>query len=245
MSHRNNIEKGAKPQPKDTKHCDVCGREIPIKALKCSECGADLWLPKYLKTIPVWVSWKILATLISLSTLIVAGVNVWQARNLDIQTQISKKAFEIENIPVVKIEGISFNFVPYIDETGSKSVFLNFVIPIKNKHGFAEDIRIVKKNLHLLRGDFDLSTKSLQSPYTALPFELSSGEAVYDSIKIDESPSNMEKYLRGSGAFTLEYDIHYTSLPEVTKDSFVYHFKAEFVAGSLNVLEQRTDRVRR
>lgn len=225
--------------------CKSCGYYIPDDAEKCAHCGTDVWLPRFFRFRFYQVIWKTITALISVSTLIVAGVICWQGYNLHIETQITQKQFEIENIPVVRIGPVSFNATPYVGPDGEASVFLSLAVPVTNKHGFAENVRIVKKDLQLIRGPYGLSDETMQSPYTKIPFDLSLGETIYDNIHIDESPQNYDEFLKGVKPFILEYEIHYTSMPEVTNDAFVFYYKVKISRGELEVLEQRTTRTRK
>lgn len=224
--------------------CNVCGARLSTGAKKCTACGEEVWVPSILRSVPVRFLWKLLATVVSVSYLFVAFILWQQGENLRVQTEITKRRYEIENIPVLRVGIVTLNAAYYQESPETQSVILNFSIPITNKHGFAQDIRIVKKNLNLIRGEYDLSERSLQSQYTKMPFDLSQGETVYDKILIDESPQNFAKYMRGEKTFTLEYEIHYKALPEVTKDTYIFHYKVALQKGAIEVLEQRTERMR-
>ena len=115
----------------------------------------------------------------SIATVVMAGALVYQSvilgrqsealsrqtEALEDQAKITKKQFELEYIPLVRIGAVSVNGVPYTETSGSQSLVLYFSIPIENRHGIAYDVTIVKKELVLLRGTYGLETDL--TPYTA------------------------------------------------------------------------------
>lgn len=239
--------------------CKTCGYFVPNGAQKCAHCG-EILNESLQKKARKW-KWFALGTNLitvfaSIATVIMAGALVYQgitlktqtrsikrqAESIEAQTQVIKKQFELEYIPVVKIGAISFNVVPYTETSGGNSVALYLTIPIENKHGFAYDIKIVKKVIALLRGTYGLEDSSLHSPLTQRSFELSNGQIKYDKIGIDETPINAEKYLNGTASFSIEYEITYTAMPEVTNDTFIYYFTIEFKKGRFKIINEQTDR---
>lgn len=164
-----------------------------------------------------------------------------QAASIESQTKILQKNFELEYIPVVKIGAIAFNFVEYTEQTGnSKSVAMYFTVPIENKHGDAYNVRILKKDITLPRGKYDLETPCIQSPLTKRPFELSPGQIKYDQIGIDDTPANFKKIMNGEGDAILEYRIEYEALPEVKKASYIYDYVIKFSGGRQEVMVEET-----
>lgn len=243
--------------------CKVCCYWVPDGAKKCAHCGTDLCIT------PLGYMWKGISTFTnlgaiaaSIATCIMAGVMFSQTKSmekqgtlLEIQTQalksqadsieaqtkILQKNFELEYVPVVKIGAIAFNFVQYTEQSGNKFAMF-FTIPIENKHGYAYNVKILKKDFTILRGKYGLETPCIQSPLTKRPFELSSGQIYYDKIGIDEEPANFDKFLKGAGVFTLEYVIQYEAMPEVSHDIYTYKYTIEFRGGTQQVIAEETIR---
>lgn len=216
-----------------TKICISCSSKVPKTAQKCSQCGEDL------RSGFIRYFWKIISFTITICTLIFVG---WQSYNLNQQTNIIKKQFELEYVPVIKISAISLNAVPYTETTGNQSIAVYFSIPIENKHGFAYDVKIVEKTLDLrpYRDKYGLETPSLQSPLTSGTFDLSNGQIRYDRIGIDIP--NLEKYLKGEASFILKYRIEYRAMPEVTKDVFIYNYDVAFTNGRFEIIKEKIER---
>ena len=221
--------------------CKSCRYWIPDDAKKCAHCGDDTWIPDKFKTTGFQWFWKGLTTLISISTLLVAGFIGWQSFSLNRQTNIIKKNFELEYIPVVKIGAVAFNFVEYPTQSGS-GLAMYFTIPIENKHGYAYRVKILKKDITLLRGKFGLETPCIQSPLTKRSFELSPGQIKYDQIGIDEEPVNFEKFRKGGAVFTIEYKIQYEAMPEARRDIYTYNYIIEFRGVEQRVVVEETTR---
>lgn len=243
--------------------CKSCGYWIPEDAKKCAHCGADLHITRW------QYMWKCISALTnlgaiaaSIATCVMAGVMFYQtksmekqsisleeqtralkkqASSIEAQTQILQKNFELEYIPVVKIGAIAFNFVEYTEQTGSsKSVAMYFTIPIENKHGYAYNVKIIKKDIALPRGKYGLETPCIQGALTKRPFELSPGQIKYDQIGIDDTPANFKKIMDGEDNATLEYRIEYEALPEVRKGIYIYNYVIRFSGGRQEVTIEET-----
>lgn len=246
--------------------CKSYGYWFPDGAKKCAHCGADLesrpmrraWILFWKSIVAVGSLGAIAA---SIATCVMAGVMYFQTQSMEKQaisleeqtkalksqatsiadqTQILKKNFELQYIPIVKIGAVAFNFIRYKDTPTTESVAMYFTIPIENKHGFAYDVKIIKKELVLLRGKFDLKDESLQSALTQHAFELSPGQIKYDQIGIDENVLYFEQMMKGQSSFTLEYTIEYEAMPEVKKGIYIYNYVIEFKGRQQNVVKEET-----
>lgn len=242
--------------------CNMCGYFVPDDAKKCAHCGTYLHLTLRQR---VWTAVAALtnlgAILASFATCIMAIVMVLQTRSMEnqaasleaqtqalqkqaasigAQTNILQKNFELQYIPRIKIGPVAFNFVHYDDGTASGSMAMYFTIPLENEHGYAYKVKIVKKILTLLRGEYGLETSCMQNALTRNSFDLSSGTIRYDQIGIDESVSNFEKFKIGAASFKLEYIIEYEAMPEVKKGTYVYKYIIEFKGGQQEVVTEKT-----
>ncbi|MDD5427978.1 MAG: zinc ribbon domain-containing protein [Candidatus Omnitrophica bacterium] len=243
--------------------CKSCGYWIPDGAKKCAHCGADISLTKP-QIAWKWVSFitNLGAIAASFATCVMAIVMLAQSSSMEkqsisleeqtqalkvqaasikAQTKILQKNFELEYIPVIKIGAVAFNYIPYSDRPDHRLVMMYFIVPIENKHGFAENIKIIKKEIVLLRGTFNLqNAECMRGPLVERPFELSSGQIKYDTIKIDEEAPNFEKVMEGKEAFILEYKIEYEALPGVVKGSYIYNYVIKFSGGRQEVITENT-----
>jgi len=134
--------------------------------------------------------------------------------------------------PNLKIKSVYLKTIPYQAIDGSSSVALKFFIPIRNEgDATAYNIEIKNKELDLVRGDYDLSEPSLMSVYTNSPFNLEPGEAIEDTIFIDETPAHVQQIFKGDESISLKYEIWFYANKKSKKDPFVYKEKVIFTKG--------------
>lgn len=230
--------------------CNMCGYFVPDNAKKCSHCG-ELLDKQLINNAKRWkffaFTTNVVSVLASLATFGMAVAIIFQtgsirsqARCIDAQTQILQKNFELTYIPRIKIGPVAFNFVHYNDGTPTGSMAMSFTVPLENEHGYAYKVKIIKKVLTLLRGEYGLETPCMQSALTRNSFDLSPGTIRYDQIGIDENVPNFELFKRGEASFKLEYIIEYEAMPEVKKGTYVYKYIIEFKGGQQEVIAAET-----
>jgi hypothetical protein len=229
-------------------NCKICGYFYPDGAKKCAHCGEDF------REKPKPSRWSnLLRVLHALSTPIVAiaiitqciillrqanfmetQTNLMETQTdfIETQTKILETRFITENMPSIKIGGISFMARQYTETSDDKSIFARFQIPIENNSGgTAYDVEILKKELdtNTPKGKIGLDhADTMQTPLTQRKFDLFAGQIKTDTIYIDFAPQYFEKYQSGENSFTLEYEIRYRALEAIQKEPFIYRYKITY-----------------
>ena len=142
--------------------------------------------------------------------------------------QKSRQSEETKHLgkPNVKIMSITYEGKQYQEYNGSMSEAVNFLIPIRNEgDGEAYDVQIKKKVLNLVRGTYDLSCPSLQTIFTATPFDLPERKIAVDTIFIDDTPKNMQSVSSGEKSISLEYEITYYGDKDKRNGKYLYTYK--------------------
>ena len=153
-----------------------------------------------------------------------------------------------EGPPDIKIKSVRLTIIPYQEYNGSLSIALKFYISIRNDGDTtAYGVTINKKTLRLLRSEepFNLKdTPSLQTIYTSSPFNLKTSETIEDSIFIDESPTDMDKVMKGGGSFSLKYEIYFYNNKadeKLKRNPFIYEYETKFSKGQFEIVAEGGD----
>jgi len=141
--------------------------------------------------------------------------------------------------PKVKIKSVRLKTFPYQDGSKSGSVALKFYVTIKNEgSAIAYDVDIMKKEIKLVRGHYNLDDISLQSMYTSTPFNLKPNEIIEDNIFIDENPEYLQKVLNGNKSFVLKYKIQFYADETQKKEPYTYQYESKFSNGKFQVISE-------
>jgi len=161
----------------------------------------------------------------AIGALIISLYALFQGDHKEEKTYTSKR-------PNIKIKSVYLKTIPYRASDGSQSIALKFFIPIKNEGDItAYKVEIKKKELDLVRGDYNLDTPSLQTRHTSAPFNLKPGQMVEDTIFIDESPAYMQNVSNGEKTISLKYEICFYADSKSKSDPFVYKYEISFTKG--------------
>lgn len=159
------------------------------------------------------------------------------------RANVNEKGYTTPERPNIKIKSVYLKVIPYQESGETKSFALKFSIPIRNEgDATAYEVEIKRKELRLVRGQYDLKDSSLQTIYTSSPFYLTPSQTIEDIIFIDESPANMQKVMDGNESFLLTYEIHFYEDRKLKREPYIYEYQTKFSKGQFQVVYEHLHR---